>query len=153
MSFKQLELKRSYVSFGDNDIASGFLVPVLKQSKKYKRSVGFFSSSVFEPIIEGIIGLTRNRGSIQLIASPNLSEEDMDAISKGYEIREQIVKESFDKTFFDEASKLDELKLQILIDLISNGILDIKIAISESSGIYHDKLGVLEDTEGNKIVF
>lgn len=153
MNYKDLELKRSYVSCGDNDIVSGFLVPALKCSKKYKRSVGFFSSSVFETIIDGIVGLARNKGTIQLIASPNLSADDVDAISQGYERREQIVKSSFDYTFAEEIEKLDDMKLQLLIDLISSGILDIKIAISESSGIYHDKLGVLEDLDGNIIAF
>jgi hypothetical protein len=59
--------------------------------------VGFFSSSVFIPIMDGIIELCRNDGNIQLIASPNLSKEDIDAINLGYQKREEIIKEEYGK--------------------------------------------------------
>ena len=67
MGFRDLNLKKSYISCGDENIATAFLVPALKQTKLYRRSVGFFSSSVFEPIVDGIVSLARNDGKIQLI--------------------------------------------------------------------------------------
>lgn len=73
MSFRELDIKRSYISYGDENIASSFLVPTLKHTKLYRRSVGFFSSSVFAPIIDCIVAMSRNDGNIQLIASPNLN--------------------------------------------------------------------------------
>ena len=73
MSFKDLDIKLSYISCGDENIASAFLVPALKQAKKYQRSVGFFSSGVFGPIIDGVVGLSRNGGSIEIIASPRFT--------------------------------------------------------------------------------
>lgn len=153
MSFKELNLKKSYISCGEENIASAFLNPALKYAKNYKRSVGFFSSGVFEPLIEGITAIARNKGTIQLIASPHLSEDDIDAINKGYELREKILEDAFSKDFVEEVDKLDDIRLKLLIDLIAKGILDIKIAITETSGMYHDKLGILEDFEGNQIVF
>ena len=72
MSFRDLDIKRSYISYGNESIASSFLVPMLKQTKIYRRSVGFFSSSVFTPIIDGIVALSRNNGKIQLIAKKNV---------------------------------------------------------------------------------
>ena len=54
MGLKDLEIKRSYISCGDENIATSFLVPALKQSILYQRSVGFFSSSVLEPILDGL---------------------------------------------------------------------------------------------------
>lgn len=153
MSFRELELKKSYISCGDENIAKSFLVPTLKQAKCYKRSVGFFSSSVFEPIIDGIVALVRNGGHIQLIASPHLSEEDIDAINKGYELREKVIEDAFNRDFVEEVEKLDDAKLHILINLIAKGVLDIKIAVAETAGIYHDKLGIIEDLDGNSIAF
>lgn len=49
--------------------------------------------------------------------------------------------------------EFDEVKLQLLVDLIASGTLDIKIATLTSVGIYHDKLGIIKDFEGNAIVF
>ncbi len=153
MTYKQLDIAHSYISQGDNNIADSFLVPVLKCTKEYKRSVGFFSSGVFDTILDGIIALVRNGGKIKLIASPKLSEADAEAISLGYEQRKKYIEDSFSKDFIEEVSKLSDKHLQILCDLIRKEILDIKIAITDGCGIYHDKLGILKDIDGNIIAF
>lgn len=153
MNYKQMEISHSYISRGDNNIADSFLNPVLKCTKEYKRSVGFFSSSVFETIMDGIVVLARNGGKIKLIASPKLSESDIEAISLGYEQRKKYITDAFSKDFVSEVEKLDDARLQMLCDLIRKDILDIKIAITNDTGIYHDKLGVLKDFDGNTMVF
>lgn len=153
MSFKDLEIKKSYISCGEDNIAKAFLVPALKQAKIYQRSVGFFSSSVFEPIIDGIVALSRKGGKIQLVASPQLSEQDISAINLGYEQREAVVNNAFSKDFEAAMASFDDEKLKLLAALIANGTLDIKIAVTETIGQYHDKLGILEDFDDNIVVF
>lgn len=153
MGFRDLNLKKSYISCGDANIATSFLVPALKCTKLYRRSVGFFSSSVLEPIIDGVVSLARNNGRIQLIASPRLNDEDIRAIQAGYEKREKIISSAFSRDFLAGVEGLDDNKLQLLIELIAHGTLDIKIAVTDTTGIYHDKLGILEDFDGNVIVF
>lgn len=153
MNYQKLEIKRSYVSVGQENIAKSFLTPVLKCTKSYKRSVGFFSSSVLQPIVDGIVALARNNGKIQLIASPNLTEDDIHAINTGYEAREKVINASFTRDFMKEIEVFDDAKLQLLATLIARGTLDIKIAVTDTLGIYHDKLGILEDFDGNVVVF
>lgn len=153
MSLKDIDIKLSYISCGEENIAKSFLVPALKHTRRYRRSVGFFSSGVFGPIIDGIVALSRNGGNIELIASPQLSEEDINAINLGYQKREEIIESAFTRDFLKELDSLDDTKLQLLVALIANGTLDIKIAVTESIGIYHDKLGILEDFDGNTVVF
>lgn len=153
MSFKDLDIKLSYISCGEENIAKSFLVPTLKQTKRYRRSVGFFSSGVFGPIIDGIVALSRNGGKIELIASPQLSDEDINAINLGYQKREEIIENAFSRDFLKELDTLDDTKLQLLVALIANETLDIKIVVTDSTGIYHDKLGILEDFDGNIVVF
>ncbi len=153
MTYQELEIKRSYVSVGQENIAKSFLTPALKCTKSYKRSVGFFSSSVLQPIVDGIVALARNSGQIQLIASPNLTEDDIQAISTGYAAREKVINASFTRDFMKEIEVFDDAKLQLLATLIARGTLDIKIAVTDTLGIYHDKLGILEDFDGNVVVF
>ena len=153
MSYKELDIKRSYISYGEENIAKSFIVPVLKHTKLYQRSVGFFSSGVLEPIIDGVVSLARNGGKIELIASPKLSEEDVEAINAGYAKREELYKESFARDFVKEIEELDDTKLKLLATLIAKEILDIKIAVTGSVGAYHDKMGIMEDFEGNTIAF
>lgn len=145
MSYKHLNIKHSYISYGDENISKAFLVPALKQTKLYCRSVGFFSSSVFSSIIEGIISLSRNNGKVQLIASPNLNADDIHAINVGYQKREEIISGIFTRDFNNTIEELENAELQLLAALIANGTMDIKIAVTKGSGIYHDKLGILQD--------
>ena len=153
MSFKDLKIKRSYISCGDDSIAPAFLVPALKHTRLYQRSVGFFSSSVFEPIIDGIVSLARNGGKIQLIASPKLSAADIAAIKEGYRKKEEVLDESFSRDFIEAVDGLNDDQLKLLVSLIAQDVLDIKIAVTKTIGFYHDKLGILEDFDGNAIVF
>jgi len=153
MNFQNLDIHISYINQGPDNLAEKFLVPCLKSTRIYKRSVGYFSSSALIPIIDGIVALARNHGSIQLIASPQLSQDDVEAIKAGYEKRDKIIEEAFSRDFIAEIESIDDTKLQLLSDLIAKGVLDIKIAVTETYGIYHDKLGILEDFDGNVVVF
>ena len=153
MNYLNMDFKRSYISFGDNGIANSFLTPALKCTKVYKRSVGFFSSGVLQPIMDGVVSLARNGGKIQLIASPKLNEQDIKAIEAGYRAREAIIEDLFTRDFTSELEDFDDDKLQLLVTLIARGILDIKIAVTDTIGEYHDKLGILEDFDGNTLVF
>ena len=67
---------------------------MLKEAISYKRAVGFFSSSALVEISKGIAGLIQNGGKIQLVASPYLSDDDVEAMRKGYELRESIVEKA-----------------------------------------------------------
>lgn len=154
MSFKSLDIANSYISYGENAIAPAFIVPILKTTRLYQRCSGFFSSGVFEPILDGIIALARNKGKIQLISSPILSAEDIEAIKEGYKQKEEIFKKSFSKDFLAAIDSLSDTNLELLVELIKNDILDVKLAIPKGGdGIFHDKLGIIEDFEGNKVVF
>ena len=153
MGFKQLSLERSYISCGNNNISHAFLIPALKCTRLYRRSVGFFSSGVFQTIVDGVVTLARNGGSVQLIASPKLSEDDIAAIKAGYAKRDKAILDHADEDFFESIAQLGDNDLILLSELIANKVLDIKIAVTENIGAYHDKFGILEDFDGNTIAF
>ena len=155
-SFPSLQLQKEYRS-PQHDVANEFFAPVLACSKIYKRSVGFFSSTSLEIITKGISSLVKNGGKIQIVASPKLSEEDIEAIRIGYDKKSEIIEkrllgelESTDDNYFTNQ------RLNLLANLIAKDILSIKIAFKDNGslvGIYHEKLGVFEDFEGNIIAF
>lgn len=153
MNFKDLDIKHSYISYGDQNIVSSLINPALRYTKCYKRSVGFFSSSVLQTVLDGIDSLVRNNGNIMLIASPRISHEDSLAISIGYEERKKRITEEFDKTFSEAIAELDTKSLKLLAELIAEKFLDIRIAVTKTTGIYHDKLGIMEDMDNNVIAF
>ena len=154
MSFKKLVLKRSYINKGENNVADCLIKPALNYANFYRRSVGFFSSEVFSIIKDSIPNFVKNKGRIQLVVSPELSEEDVATISLGYKAKKDLIEGIALLSFESEFEKADDLSLKMLYELIANNIMDIRIAIvKDKTGIYHDKLGILTDCEGNNIVF
>lgn len=155
MSLLDVNLKKEYRSLRD-DIVNDFYIPLLKESVLYKRSVGFFSSSSLLEISYGLTRLINNNGKIQLIASPNLSEEDIEAINKGYEIRESVIERALLQYITQPQNYFEEERLNLLATLIAEEKLDIKIAFSlknDKLGLYHEKLGLIYDNENNAIAF
>lgn len=155
MGFQDLSLKKEYRSLRDN-IARDFFIPLLNLSVLYKRAVGFFSSSALVEVSKGITGLIKNGGRIQLVASPYLSDEDVQAIRKGYELRNEIIERALLSALLDAKDKFEEERLNLLANLIAVGRLDIKIAFTESNkitGMYHEKMGLMYDADGNVVAF
>lgn len=152
-SLKELHLNRSYVSYGNDSISESLIKPCLKVAKRYRRSAGFFSSSVINILLDGIVSLVRGGGKIQLITSQRLSDVDIEAIKIGYSKRNEIIENSFLVSFEEEIEKLDDVNLNILSELVASGIMDVKIVVTKGLGIYHDKFGIIEDNSGNRLAF
>ena len=156
MSFKEINIKQEYRSPQDN-IVQDFYLPVLENAISYKRSVGFFSSSALVELSKGICELAKKGGKIELVASPYLSAEDEEAIRKGYENRAKIIENALLLGLKTEPENFFEKeRLNLLANLIESGVLNIKIAFTEDGscvGMYHEKLGLVEDSDGNKIAF
>ena len=157
MTLRDLEIKAEYRTKISN-IPKEFIVPLLNEGVLYRRAVGFFSSSALLEISKGLGSLIANGGQIQLVASPNLSEGDIDAIDRGYKTRRDAISESLLRELPDlESLSLEERdRFNLLAYLVANGFMDIKIAVVDDNnglGIYHEKLGLVEDTSGDIVAF
>ena len=155
MSFQELDIKNEYRSLLDS-VAKDFYIPLLSKAVKYQRAVGFFSSSCLVEISKGISELAKNGGKIQLVASPYLSDEDVEAIKSGYAMRDQVVKDAVRREMTEGKTPFEKARLNLLANLISDGVLDIKIAFTEDPdrmGMYHEKMGIITDAEGNRVAF
>ena len=154
MGYESLNILRSYKT-NKNDVVREFYVPILTQSVLYKRAVGFFSSTALIELSKGISGLIKNGGNIKFIVSPLLSEEDVEAIKKGYDER-TIVQRSLMREFYEPKSHSEEERLNWLAYLISSGRMEIKVAFTpphKVTGMYHEKIGILYDEHSNKVAF
>lgn len=154
MSLQDLDIRQEYRTLIDN-IPREFYLPALSKANSYKRAVGYFSSTALIEISKGITQLVKNNGKIQLVASPNLSQEDIEAIKQGYEKRD-IIEKSLIKELESHNEPFEQERLNLLANLIEIGTLDIKIALTETKngiGMYHEKIGIIGDEFGNKIAF
>lgn len=156
MGFKDHKVKSEYRSLIDN-VVQDFYIPLLKDAVSYKRAVGFFSSSSLVEISKGIAGMAAEGGKIQIVASPYLSDEDIDAIRHGYEDRNKIIERALLTQISEKPTDYYSMeRLNLLAALIADGVMDIQIAYTEDKngiGMYHEKMGIIEDVHGDKIAF
>lgn len=156
MSLQECTIKNEYRSLIDN-VIQDFYIPLLNRAVTYKRAVGFFSSSALAEITKGIASLAERGGKIQIVASPFLSREDIDAIKKGYADRNRIIENALLAQLSEEKTDYYSMeRLNLLANLIADGVMDIRIAYTEDQsgiGMYHEKMGLIEDANGNTIAF
>jgi len=156
MSLLEVKLKNEYRSLKDN-VIQNFYLPVLQEAAVYQRAVGFFSSSSLVEISKGIAAMANNGGHIQIVASPYLSDEDIQAIQEGYAAREAVMEKALLRQITDEElDYFSKERLNLLAWLIAEGILDIRIAYTKDQngiGMYHEKMGIIADTAGHTVAF
>ena len=152
MLLSNLGLKRSYRSSNDN-MVKDFYNPVLSVAIKYKRAVGYFTISSLINASQGLSNLIENGGRVEIIASPKLSEDDINTINLGYKMKSDVVLDAMIREFNNIESENVKEKLNYIATLIADERLDIKIALMEDYGAYHEKFGIVEDAMNNKIMF
>ena len=165
MSLRDLALKKSYDSDSDN-ILVDFYIPALSVSILYSRLSGFFSSTSLAVAAKGVSRLIRNGGRINLVTGAMFRREDIEAIKEACENPESVLEKAM-------LRELDNLENEFVRDhvralgwMVANKRLRIKVAMVfdkdkrpldskdvEREGIFHQKVGILEDLEGNRISF
>ncbi len=165
MSLRDLYLRKAYSSDSD-DILDDFYVPVLKVSIAYDRLAGFFSSTSLAIAARGILGLIGNGGVVRLIVSPRLSREDLAAMLDSFAQPEAYIERKM-------VEELQTLEDQFIRDhvyalgwMVANDKLHLKVAIAydnegyplsgediQRSGLFHQKVGILKDSEGSVLTF
>jgi hypothetical protein len=153
MGLKDLDIKIKYDSDRD-DMINDFYNPVLSESCKYYRLSGFFSSSVLAVIARGMEDFIKNGGKMQLICSALLPKGDIEVIERNVENKSDILEKHLIDTLDDIKDEFVKSHVSALGWMLANDKLEIKIAlVSEKSGMFHQKIGILEDEEGNTIAF
>ena len=138
-------------------------MPCLSQSVEYWRAVGYFTSHGLALAAKGLAAFLHHGGRMKLVASPLLEPEDIEAFERGYESRQHILERSIELQFDEQALKalpdITRNRLECIAWLIGEGRLDIKLAVppsgilKNSQAIYHEKMGVFFDRDGNTVVF
>ena len=156
MSLRDHHIKSEYRSLIDN-VIQDFYLPLLHEANLYKRAVGFFSSSSLVEISKGISDMAKNGGKIEIIASPYLSDDDINAIKTGYENRNKIIEQALLRQLSDDHTDYYSIeRLNLLANLIADNVMDIRIAYTDNHrelGMYHEKMGIIEDRDGNHVAF
>ncbi|NLK72609.1 MAG: DEAD/DEAH box helicase family protein [Clostridiales bacterium] len=160
MSLKEIELRLDYDK-NNNNIAEEFYIPCLSHSQIYDRLTGYFSSSVFSISWEGMKCFIKNNGVFRIITSYTLLKADFLALSEGYEARlDDLAVETLKNEI---GTLLDDPQLakptRLLACLAGLNIAHFKIALINPGKqlsierMFHDKVGIFRDIDGNAIAF
>lgn len=136
-----------------NDFDKDFMIPSYTESVSLKRGSGYFSLHSLIMSIDGIIRFIHNDGKIQLICNPELSQSDISLIEAGTNLdAEHVTKDLLEAIQGVPLSDDEVNKLDIICNMISCGNLTIRVAFMPD-GIYHEKIGIFTDSQGNKVYF
>lgn len=165
MSFKELTIKACYESSID-DIIEDYYIPVLGSSVKYDRIAGFFASSSLAIAARGLSEFIKNRGKMRLITSPRLNTNDIDIVKKIVENSKELSLYDFGINIQDLESEFEKNHVKALGWMLANGLLEMRLAIVfnedgsicnneiiSEKGLFHQKVGILTDDEGNELSF
>lgn len=154
---KELSLSRVYTS-DSADLVNEFYNPVLESAVEYDRITGYFSPRVLALAARGFSKFVLNGGKIRIITSIQVDSETYNALRS-------IQNPSLDDLMgideirqFDRTQLGDKLQtdyLQIFLALIKADVLEMKIAIvdRDEGGLFHEKIGVVVDKDGNALSF
>lgn len=164
MGLPQLELKSSYDS--EEDVLNSFYIPVLSQVTTYHRLAGFFSSTALAVAARGMSNFIKNNGKMKLVVGAKLHKDDVEAIRQGLEEPEKLIEKISLQELYAINNELINDHVSALGWMVANKTLEIKVAILtdetgvpldadtiERRGIFHQKVGILQDKDGNSISF
>lgn len=151
MGLMNIDIKKSYRNRHE-DVINDFFIPTLKESVLYQRAVGYFTLGALCNLTAGIIPLIQNGGKVEVICSPLLVQEDIEILSKGNNIQNhQIIKRLMEQ-LVDTDNEDETIKMDLIANLIQAELIQIKIAVNPT-GIYHEKVGILQDKNSDYIAF
>lgn len=164
MSYKDIDIQACYES-GTSDIVEDFYEPVLMTSVSYDRIAGFFSSAALAIASRGLYGFIKNRGKMRLVTSPILSGEDAEIIRKVTESPEKLTDIDLGINLTNICNEFVDNHVKALGWMLREGLLEMRLAVITNnnrpctveeinkSGLFHQKVGILRDVDGNELSF
>jgi superfamily II DNA or RNA helicase len=130
----------------EDDLVGEVLIPAMAVADEARIGAGFFSSRCLAQIAPGLAEFLANPDrQLSLLISPEISEEDRDALERGTRSPEQVIREAEQRLFTDaslSASALVQHTLDCLAYLIAAGRLTVRFALM-ARGQYHKKKWLL----------
>lgn len=152
-TFAEIDIKTTYDSEGNN-LVRDFYLPVLSNSVRYDRAVGYFSSSMLVLAAQGLSGLIENGGTMRLVIGEYLTDDEFSAIQRGQGLEriQDSLTSKLSQILASTASEQHQTKLNLLSWLTATNRLQIRFALKRE-GMYHEKIGAFYSENGDIVVF
>jgi superfamily II DNA or RNA helicase len=141
MGFHDWDWSRIYESnfAEEKTLVEQFYRPMLSGAVQYDRLAGYLSLQNLADALQGIESAFESDGEIRIIASKQLSRENKPVLTDDAPLSEE-----------------GESRLALIAQMMDEGRLQLKIGEprnNSDSGIFHPKLGIATDADGNRITF
>ena len=144
----------------DGDLVELFYVPALENAERYDRLTGYFNARALMFAARGIEGLVRKGGRMRLVVGCTLDPPEIEAIEKGSQLR-VLVEQRLTNFPLAPPDPASADSLELLAWMVARGILDVKVAVPcdankkpiPADGIFHEKAGIVEDRDGDRIAW
>ena len=143
--------KRRYSSDTD-DLIHDFFVPALSRATRYDRAVGYFTAGALArlaPALDAFLDRADDPAPIRVVASPNLPPIDLRHMDLGYMQRNIEQECTQQRPEFSDA-------LSAVTWMIQHELMEFWLVSGYADGaecLYHEKIGVIEDAEGDYLTF
>lgn len=124
-----------------DNLAGDVLIPATSIADEIMVASGFFSSGALAKIAPGLAPAIAARASIRLLLSPDLADEDWDAIRRGVREPEQTVRDVVERLLLEasvSAAALEHHTLDCLAFLVASQHIEIRFVL-QPRGMYHKK--------------
>ena len=150
---KDLNLKPVYRS-GKSDLLNDLYIPLLSVAKRYDRAVGYFATSLLAYALKGISSIVENDGKMRLVVGAIVTDEEFDALKEGNDLKQfaHVLVHELADIIARANTKAEVHRLRVFSLLIACGKLEMRFAYKKN-GMYHEKIGIVEDKYGDKILF
>ena len=127
----------------DHNLVGEVLVPAMRLSEEVRIEAGFFSSRCLAQVAPGLAAFINGTdGILQLLVSPEINDEDRNAIRRGIRDRQTVLNDTM-ACLFENArlseSAVEKHVVETLAYLVASERLQMRVVFMEH-GMYHKKL-------------
>jgi hypothetical protein len=137
MGLRDIEFAEEYRS-GESDALMAFLLPAFRVARRYDRAVGYFSSTALECFAEPFERFVQFGGSVRLVTSVELREQDEAVIRDGADrlaVSEERILEVIEREFSGRLSGTGLQKLAALFEIGRLASSTVTLAITSPSQV------------------
>lgn len=147
-------------SADDGNLAHLFYLPALSCAHRYDRTTGYFTAGALTLAARGLEHLVANGGTMRLLVGCTLHPPEIEAIRKGEELA-AVVASHMAGELQQPENPFEVDGLELLSWMIANGYMEIRVVIPcdtnrnpvHDDSIFHEKTGIIEDSDGERISF
>lgn len=160
-----LEYLRDHYRTGRDELGRDFFRPCLERCSRYRRAVGYFTSSALVTWLSVLPRLIRDQEAVdvRLLISPVLSDQDRNALEAAIdpEHRQELLAQVADR-MIQHVLVLgvnpgdEQTRRELFCWLVATDRLVVRFGFPnhiEDAGIFHEKIGVLDFENGARVAF